>query len=217
MGARAITTITVAKTWVPATQGVDDVSLQRCLDAASIMIEQMCNRRFVSTQYTARHSGSKAYGTCGDKLVLCDQATLLMTPGVTAIGTLKEDGASLATSLSTTDPLVNGEYAVYDAMSPILKRASVSGNMPYPTGWSAGTGNIYIAYTAGYAIGSMPEDIVQAAVELTWSIYFEGPRAGMASRQATTGSASFSRNLGQAAQAAIEHHTMFPETRTLYL
>jgi hypothetical protein len=217
MGARAITDLDNVKSWAPSTQGVDDAVLERSLDAASILLEQMCNRRFRSAEYSARHSGSKAYGVYCDRIILCDPETLLTTPVVTAITLVTEDGSALASAVSSTNTIADGEYAIYDAHTPVLRRASVSGNIPYPTSWAPSYGNVLISYTAGYDDDTMPPDIVQACIELTWTIYREGARAGMTARQASTGSASFMRELSPTAQAAVEHHTIYPATRTLSL
>ena len=217
MGARAITDLETVKSAAPSTQGVDDAVLERSLDAASLLIEKLCNRRFYTATYAARHSGSKAYGDDSERLVLTDPDTGLLTPVVTAISSAKEDGTTLSTTVSGVTTISNGEYAMYGALNPILYRMSVSGNILSPVNWATGEGNVLLAYTAGYSSATMPADIIQACVELTWLIYREGSRSGLNARNATSGSASFLRELSPTAQAAINNHTIEGVKRTLAL
>jgi hypothetical protein len=215
MGARAITDLDSVKSWVPATQGVDDEVLERSLDTASLLIEKWCGRRFLSATYAARHSGSLAFGCLGEKLELADPETGLLTPYVSDIDVLLENGVSVSTVLLTTTSVANGQYAIYGPRLPTLKRVVFSGDIPASTNWQPGEGNIQIQYTAGYAAEDMPADISQACIELTWLIYFEGARSGMSSRNASTGSASFDRQLSTAAQSALGAHSMETVRRTL--
>ena len=214
MGARAITDLDSVKSWAPSTQGVDDAVLERSLDAASALIEQFCGRRFVSADYTARHSGNLAYSD-GFLLTLADPDSGLLTPNVSAVDSLTEDGAILTVEQLGGTALTDAAQAVYMPLGPALARVSVSSGLLSQAAWSTGLGNIVIAYTAGYALESVPAEIVQAAIELTWLLYREGSRSGMASRQASLGSASFFRELSPAAQSALSFHIEVTVPRTL--
>jgi hypothetical protein len=215
MGARAITDLDSVMSWAPSTQGVDDAVLERSLDSASALIEQYCGRRFTSADYNARHSGSLAYGCYSERLALSDPDNGLATPNVTEITVLTEEGAVLATATLGTNTIVDGEYALYGAAGSTLYRGTVASNLVSFGPWYSGDGNILISYTAGYDSTTMPAEIVQACIELTWLIYREGSRSGMSSRNASTGSASFARELSPAAQAALSFHIIEPMPRTL--
>ncbi|HOC18439.1 MAG TPA: hypothetical protein PKK95_09235 [Vicinamibacterales bacterium] len=184
MPGRAIVDLGQLTGWLPATDGArnrqDD--LTRCLDAACDRIERKCCQRFLSNAYSAWHSGDRAVGKSRELLYLADPETGWATRRVTAITELTEDGAELPIILlpdATT--FADGEAAVVYAAQGKILRALVDAGKIVPKPWAYGVANIHVAYTAGYELADVPDDLRQLAIELALLYFREGARQGQTS------------------------------------
>lgn len=210
MGARAITSLATVQAWSAVTTGNTTV-LQRCIDAASEIMERWCGRRFTSTAYAnAYHSGSLARGC---SLWLTDPATGLATPNVTAVTAIVEDGTTLSTVLTGTAATA-GTGAVCIGRTGELIRVSVNGVSTPPTAWAAGVGNVVANYTAGFTSAAstsgytMPLEIEHACCELSWLLFREQNRVGLDSIQAAGRSVGLRGALSPISADAVDAWTV---------
>lgn len=207
---RAMVSLADVLAWGPQTEGVDEEVMSRCIDAASELIEQMTGVRFVTTDYVAQHSGSKADGPWREKLWLADPVNGLVTPHVTAVAELTEAGTTLTTQLipSATAP-TDMDGALVDAERGVLVRCDWSSGSATPKCWEAGSANVSVSYTAGWAQADMPDDIKHAAIELSKFIYRDGFRVGVSSMAGGGTSSSYRNNLSIASNMALDFWTRY--------
>lgn len=208
--ARAMVTRTDVVDWGPQTEGIDTDVMDRCINAASEMIEQATGVRFLQAAYTAQHSGSRATGAMCERILLADPNGGLATPNVTAIGSLKENAITLSTTLIPTGSALTAmDGAIIDTETGEAIRCDVASGNAVIKAWAPGVVNISIVYTAGWSLTSMPEDIKHAAIELTKLIYREGFRVGVSGYSAGGASSNFRGQLSGVANAAIDAWTRF--------
>lgn len=209
MPGREIVSLAEAKAARPNDQlsSAADALLSRCIAAASDAIERYCRRRFLTADYDVRHSGDKA---SRDKttLYLADNARMWATLPVTAVAGVEE--LSVGSLQVNRIPLgagafTAGEGVVIDDDRGTVQRVSVSSSgSPTPKCWEAGRWNIRLQYTAGYALDAMPEDLVQAAIDLSWLLYVNPPRAGVESMSTADAAAQFIESLPMHSQMALD-------------
>lgn len=212
---RAMVSLSDVLAWGPQTEGIDEEVMSRCIDAASELIEQMCSVRFVETDYTAYHSGSKATGPWGETLWLADPNNGMTTPHVTAL-TCTEAGVEIPEYLIPNETtLPDSDCVLVGVDRGTLHRANISSNCAAYKAWAAGYSNIYLSYTAGWSLDTMPDDIKHAAIELSRLIYREGFRVGVNSMSGVGASASYRTQLSGSSNQAIDFWTLYRNARTL--
>lgn len=206
MSGRAITNTATVQAWAPIPASNQTV-LQRCIDGASELIENWCGRRFRTASYQAWHSGGNARSAYAS-LWLADPSTALATPNVTAVAGISEDGTTLSVVIVGT-AVTAGTQAMVIARTGELLRGSVSSGLFSRTPWSMGDANVYISYTAGFTSAAdtttytMPLDVEQACVELTWLLYRESQRVGLDNIQTGGRSAGLRGRISPQAEDAI--------------
>lgn len=210
MGARAMTALATVQAWSAVTTGNTTV-LQRCIDAASELLERWCGRRFASTAYTnSYHSGLFARGC---SLWLADPATGLATPNVTAVSSVVEDGTTLSTVLAGT-AYTSGTGALCIGRTGELIRVSVNGSSLSRTAWAAAEANILASYTAGFTSAAstssytMPLELEHACCELSWLLFREQNRVGLDNIQAAGRSAGLRGALSPISADAVDAWTV---------
>jgi hypothetical protein len=215
---RAITDVATVEAWssVPA---ADSVLLQRCIDAASEMIERECARRFTTATYTAvRHNGSDASGGRAS-LWLADPVTGLATPNVTSVALVTESGSTLSVALSS-DAFSAATQTVCVARTGELIRVSASANEFVRVPWVSGVSNVVVTYTAGFSSAptsgyTMPLDLEQVCCELSWLLYRDKNRVGVESLQIGGRSVSLRGALSPQSVAALDAWTIAIPRHTL--
>lgn len=161
----------------------DDLRITACLTRASAFIEKYCRRTFASTTYT-----TEMYDGTGTSLLNLRHFPIIGTPVVL------EAGSALIVG---TDPNAspNPDVLVYAREGQLRRYLYIW--LPYPNWYS-------VTYTAGFA--AVPDEIVEAAIELTLIMLKEKERAGLA--QHTTGAvtSTYIRTLPESAQRALDLH-----------
>ena len=168
-----------------------DIRLQQFLDAAEAAVKEYCGRDFESTSYpgaASRGRGDSGYYDGSGR----PELLLRQTP-VTAVSAVYLDGggyygqaagAFAASTLLTagTDYIVKYDGSLGGSPASntgILLR--LGGGWDEDTSgsvWPRGMGNIKVAYTAGYAAGSVPADLQSAVVQLACHLHFTGRTGG---------------------------------------
>lgn len=162
----------------------DDLRITSCLTRASAFIERYCRRTFLQATYTGEmYDGSDT-----------DTLTLLNFP-IIGTPTVLEAGAALVVG---TDPAVTANLdVVVMAREGRLRRMAAKW-------YSWPPHNYKVTYDAGFT--SVPDEIVEAAIELTLVMLKEKERAGLA--QHTTGAvtSTYIRTLPESSQRALDLH-----------
>lgn len=220
MAARLITTTATALAKVPEyssrPETANQAEVDRCLKAASELLEKWCGRNFLSAEYTALHSGDRARrvpdddGFRGARIFLEDPVARRLILPVSAVSSVTEDGAALAVyRMSTAPAFVDGEAVLVSDATGVVTRVSISGGKPTPKAWAAGTANIRVVCTAGFKADAeplMPEDLIEACVQLTWLLVNEGSRSGMDQLAEAGVTASYGRLLIPVVKDAINRY-----------
>ncbi len=161
------------KTYLGISSASADAELQRMLDIASVMVEQYCERTFLTATYTVKRSGHNT-----------DLLLLKNTP-ITAISALYIDGTAVAAS---SDGLLVPGF-VFDATGEPPGVWLVGGQL-----FTQGRKNISITYTAGYGSGAIPMDIQHATIEIAAQTMREKDWIGYSSKTLAGETVSFLRN-----------------------
>jgi hypothetical protein len=205
-----------------AIDGLDTTNLNRCIDAASEAIERATRVRFLTGNYDALHSGDAALSDVRvrDTLILADPSSLYATFPITGSPTVTEDGEALTVYLvggsAGVPSFSEGEAALVYARTGRVVRASIdSAGKVTRKAWDSGFMNIQTTWTAGYALADMPEDIVEACIELTWIYAREGFRSGLEGVDAGDVAARFIRMLTPDSKRTIERNRIPRAHRTV--
>lgn len=178
-----LTTIDKVKEFLTETSDKDDLRLTACLTRASAIIEKYCRRTFLQTTYT----GEMYDGTGTDVLTL-RHFPIVGTP------TVLESGSAMVVG---TDPAASPtpEVLVYATEGQLIRNFYT---------WLLYRNYYKVTYNAGFA--AIPQEIVEAAIEMTLIMLKEKERAGLA--QHTTGAvtSTYIRTLPQASQWALDLH-----------
>lgn len=199
MAGRAIISLGEATARNPI-EGIDEAAFEACIDSASEMIERFARRRFLTSSYTALHSGDRAARYAdedfvwGGRIWLADPVTLFPTLPLQTITSVTEDGVALTSyRLSQAPALVDGEAVLISDADATLTRVTISSGKPSITRWAAGMANIRVAYTAGYALADVPAPLKEIAIEMTWRLYREARRSGAEMVNDGIGSVTYGR------------------------
>lgn len=209
----------VVQNAAPGDETFDATLIQRCIDAASEMIEAECRVRFAADDYDVLHSGSRAiedWREGGTYLRLADGARRWLTLPVISVTSVTESGTALQTAIhGVTSPLPEGEIALVIADRGIVRRGIVVDGEFFPSCWRAGYGNIRVVYRAGYEPESMPADLVQACIDLTLLLVREGARAHVEQMSVNDGSFRLSRVLTPEVRAAKKRYAVLGHRTTV--
>lgn len=210
-------------------QGIkaSETLLESAMESACRMIEKHINRRVLTANYTAIHSGSAAIRhedfspCCAGRhvLYLADPEGEIALANVSAISALTEDGVTLTPIKVPSDnhPYSTSAGAVLFEQSGKLLRATIASN-GYgwtPREWSSGYGNIRIVCTAGWTLSAVPDDLKECAREMTWILYKEGSRSGMESMSESGSAIQFIRTLPHLMQRTLDLYSLRHTPRTL--
>lgn len=204
-----------------------DTLLQQLLDAADAAVKRYCKRDLESQSYTDYFDGP------GHRDLLLRQRP------VTAVGSVYEDaggyygavaGAFAASTLLTsgTDyalvkdgPGGRGESGMLRRLRPAGLVWAMPGWGDPTTGtlfggirgpvWPSGTGNLRVAYTAGYV--DVPDDLAQAVNQLAAWMRVAAPRGGIIPTNESLG--RYSYGLGQVASTGLSSAPELGSTRQL--
>lgn len=217
--AHAIVDIATVQAAMLVTDSTHTSALQLCIDGASDAIERWTRRRFLTASHAAWHDGSAAGemgGVARNALYLAEPETCFATLPVSAVSSITEDGTSLNVILMhAATTFTNGEAAVVFTDRGIVRRAVVTGGEIAYTSWSSGSANIKTAYTAGYALASMPQALQLVCIDLTQRIYRESFRLGVASQNDMGASVSYERLLPPWAKDMLSSFKFVGSPRTL--
>ncbi len=182
-----LATIDKVKDYIGAgTDTKDDTAVQRALDAAEDIIESYCGRTFAQAAYAEFYDGT---GT--DKLLL-NHYPIISTPTVLEFGTALSVGE---------DP----------SLYPDVLMLKETGTLVMVNGvWIAERRYYKVNYDAGFA--TVPQGIVQAALDLAALILKEPIHVGIASKTTGQQTVSVIRKLPDYCQMALDlyrdHHTV---------
>jgi len=137
-----------AKLYLGITDSSSDSLLGALVDGASEAIENFCRRRFATAQYTEYHDG-------GDSAIL-----LLDHCPVQSVAEIRVDARH---NFERAEPVDEDDYVVYPEEGLVVRIAGL---------FSAGTRNVRILYTAGYA--QTPQDVKRVCVMLVASWFNRG-------------------------------------------
>jgi len=175
-----------------------DVELDRCASAASALIPRVAGITLETMTVTVRLNGSDAVGPSGNILELDHTHRNVRFSGMT----ITENGGAALTKTAT-----------YDATKAVSVEGSDSDNfvrLARQNGaWSAGRGNISVAYTFGYdgveaAVPTVPADVVQLANEIALLIFRSKAWIGAAVITKEGFSKSYEKNLTPLAKMTLE-------------
>jgi hypothetical protein len=178
-----LTTIDEVKKFIGGQDDKDDLRITACLTRASAIIERYCRRTFLQATYTG-----EMYDGSGTDILTLRNFPIIGTP------TVLEGGTALVVG---TDPVATPTLQVIvDADYGRLRR--------YLSEWVAYPHYYKLTYDAGFA--AVPEEIIEAAIELTLIMLKEKERAGLS--QHTTGAvtSTYIRTLPQSSQWALDLH-----------
>jgi uncharacterized phiE125 gp8 family phage protein len=157
-----LTTLADVKEFLGITSTTNDDLLQMLITAESDYIATWCNRKLVQQTITETRDGSGS-----DRMMFREYP-------VSAVASVTMDGNPVPASATPQ----NG-YGYYFTSRILMLR--------YGWGWCMGAGNVQITYTAGYASGSIPQALAQAAAELTAYRYKQKDRIAIAGGQSIDG------------------------------
>ncbi len=149
----ALVSLEAAKQWLSITNSIDDVLLQRLLDAASSAIENYLKRSVLLATYSETFDGQ------GGRTCVMKQFPVSLVRGVWV------DGNQIPQAITFGD---SGFRFTEDVV--LLTGYS----------FSRGLQNVSIVYDAGYAV--VPDSIQQAVIELVGLRYKERDRIGFVSK-----------------------------------
>ncbi|HWK45124.1 MAG TPA: head-tail connector protein [Stellaceae bacterium] len=159
MAANDLTTLANVKAWLPGAGGggivytTDDALLQRLITAVSSYVQNWLGRTIASAAYTDTRDGRG-----GDRISLVNYP-------VTAVAAVTIDGLSIPASPDG----ISAGFTFSDSTVFLIGY-----------GFSRGTRNVAIFYTAGYAV--TPSDLEQAVIGLVALRYRERDRIGLVSK-----------------------------------
>ncbi len=185
--------------WAPKTLsqagGANVVLLESCIERASVAVESWSSRRFLMDTYTERHGGSRAVAR-GTRLYLrCFP--------VVGVPTVKESGVTLSVG---TDPDL-GPAVLLLPEEGVLERLEGT--------WAAGSANVLVTYQAGWTLDTMPGDVAQVVIELTWAMYREKDREGVSSVASPMGETRYRDRLSDAARHTLRALQRYGRPRTV--
>lgn len=217
---RAFITLEQFKAAGDNTANLDDDLCLRALDAACASIEHRLKRRILTGDYDALHSGRRAYhdrDTGAHLLYLADPSSLQALQPITAVDGVTEDGVALTVYKMPTDVAfgTDGDCAVVYEHRGIIARGYVTGGELEFSQWSKLTANIRVECTAGYAVGSAPEDLSSLAAELAWQFYREGGRGGLDGWNVSDVGMRYARLLSPHAKAVLDSQRIVMRQLTL--
>lgn len=191
--------------------GATDAVLERCLLAATVYFEQQTSRVFAKpgSAYSTVLNGNDADGKLGEILLLPrgHRPVIHSTPDFV---TVTENGVSLTVAIgysTTADVIV--EHANEDKRARLIRRPTVRPMLAYDQFveklgyWAPGIQNITASYYAGYASGSIPEDVEQAVCEIALLLYRNPNLVGVASKGRAGHSAALTKELPPTVVAVI--------------
>lgn len=201
MAAEPIVDVATVKGWSSAQDNVEDDELMRLIAASSAWLEGHTGRVLrppagnITTYLDG--SGERVNGRWNEILHLPSAPAVSVT-------SITENGIArtFASGYTTTADVV---VVLEDAK--LVRRAGVQAvadsGLP-GIGWAEGIQNIAVVWQPGYA--SVPQDIAQACVELTWLIYRESTRQGRESMSRGGMSISFVRELSPFVADVVERY-----------
>jgi uncharacterized phiE125 gp8 family phage protein len=139
------------KQYLSISDSTHDALLGALVDGASEAIENFCRRRFATAEYTEYHDG-------GDSAIL-----LLDHCPVQSVDEVRVDSRH---DFENGEPIDEDDYVLYPEEGLIVRIAGL---------FSAGTRNVRVIYTAGYA--EVPNDVNRACVMLA-AAWFNRGRQG---------------------------------------
>jgi uncharacterized phiE125 gp8 family phage protein len=157
---------------VQALSNVDAALLTSLLQAASAFVEHYCDRSFLSAAYTETISGKGTH------------VLYLRQRPVTAITSVVITDSSGATeTVPASDYALRAEAARLELLPYFV---GIYGTFP------PGRLNVAVAYTAGYAVGSIPDDLQEAVIQVTLQMHGLSNRKDAAIASETLGTYSVS-------------------------
>lgn len=188
--AEAISDLGTVKEWAPESDQLNDDTIDRCLLAASQFIEDYTGLVIMAPSAAVvvyfDGSGRRIGGRLSDLLYLGQH---IDAPASVAV---EENGNALtvAEGYQTEKDVVvvnqhNGRYGVLHRRTSQGTQTPLSSVWPWSRGWAAGSQNIKVTYIPGWTTPA--EDIVQAAVELTWITFKQRFRVGKTQRTSGRG------------------------------
>lgn len=195
----ALTDLDIVKQWAnPSMDSARDDELDRCCDAASDWVKRVANWEIEQASYTLYLNGVDAIGSGCNVLLVPAKYRPVIHSGATLV-TVTEDGSALSVAASydtTKDVMLLG--ANFDTRLELAKPSSP---------WSRGYANVAVSFDAGYASGSVPEDVVQLATEVALLMFRSPNFAGKSSKTGRGGSVSFEKALTPWSLATLERLT----------
>src|SRR5207249_485099 len=123
---RAMTTSDVLRAWAPKTGGLDLTDIDRCIEAASVMIEREVQQLFLTASVTESHDGSAAVGK--RRSGLYTKYFPIVYPG-SPVMTVTENGTALTLAQGYS---TSADVLVYPNLG---KLARVGSYAAIPIGW----------------------------------------------------------------------------------
>lgn len=200
--AQLITSMERVRLWAPAKSDDNTGLVEACLQAASDFVEDYTGARWVSPPTAEVQlydgSGDAVRGRQRDILQLRSRPILQLV-GITENGVALTFAAGYSTSADV----------IYTPETAKLYRRQTSTPQPVDpvrndSGWQPGRQNIAITVRTGYEIEDVPEDLVQACVEVTWAIFKLSSNRGTVSISRGGNSKTITNELSPVAQRTLD-------------
>jgi hypothetical protein len=192
----ALTDIDTVKAWAnPSMDSSRDAELTVALDAASEWVKRTAQWDIEEATYTVHLNGHDAIGRSKNVLLLPPRYRPVIHSGGDLV-TITEDGSALTVTDSyDTSKDVYLVGANFNTRLEMIKPSSH---------WSPGYANVEVAFKAGYAAGSIPDDLVQLTIEATILMFRAGNFAGKSSKTGRGGSITYEKDLSPMSILTLE-------------